>query len=370
MEITEIYMPQLGANDDLVKLIQWVADRGQSVSAGSEIAILETTKASFALEAEKNGFLYPIVENGQEVPVRSVLGLLLDVPSEEAVTAHVATLGKQSQKNGQELGAGTMKELQLTAKARELIGQTGLDVSLLPTDRLIRERDILALLDKENKPSSKSRDFTRVIAVYGASQGGITLVDAIRSMGGYEVAGFLDDTPHLIGTELLGLPVWSGAELEGLVKRGIGAVASHIAVWRFRLKIRDRARAAGLLMLNTIHARAFVAPSVQMGVGNLIKAGAVVDTGVRLGDCCIVDCGVIVPHDCRIYDGAHLAPGTAMGGGCSIGEGTLIGVGSSIASRIQIGRNVIVRPGSAVVSDVPDDVLAGGNPAKVAGKRR
>src|SRR6516164_8761886 len=121
MEITEIYMPQLGANDDFVKLVQWVADRGQSVSAGSEIAILETTKATFALEAEKSGFLYPIVANGQEVPVRSILGLLLDVPSDEAVAAHVATLGKQSQKNGQELGAGTMKDLQLTAKARELI---------------------------------------------------------------------------------------------------------------------------------------------------------------------------------------------------------------------------------------------------------
>jgi sugar O-acyltransferase (sialic acid O-acetyltransferase NeuD family) len=369
MEITEIHMPQLGANDEFVKLVQWGIERGQPVSAGLEIAVLETTKATFALEAEKSGYLYPMVENGQEVPVRAVLALLLDEPSENAAATYMARCSEQSQNSGKWQAEPSKTGLQLTVKARELIEQTGLDISLLPTDRLIRERDVLALLEAERSRPLR-RDPSRVVAVYGGSEGGITLVEAIRSMGGYEVVAFLDDTPRLIGTTILGLPVWSGAELDDLPKRGIGAIASHIAVQSFRLQIRQRAMAAGLGMLNTIHASAFVAPSVQMGVGNLIKAGAVVDTGVHLGDCCIIDCGVIVPHDCLIHDGCHLAPGVAMGGGCSIGEGTLIGVGASVASRIRIGRNVIVRPGSVVVSDIPDDVLIGGNPAKVTGKRR
>jgi sugar O-acyltransferase (sialic acid O-acetyltransferase NeuD family) len=250
-----------------------------------------------------------------------------------------------------------------------LVEKTGVDISGLSANRVIRERDVLELLDKKEGPRLH-RDPLRVVAVYGASRGGITLVDAIRAMGGYEVAAFIDDTPDLIGSSVFFLPVWNGNELEELTGRGIGALASHIAVREFRLKMRDRALAAGLTLLNVIHPRAFVSPSVQMGVGNVIKAGAIIDTEVQMGDCCIIDNGVIVPHHNLIHDACHLAPGVAMGGGCSLGERTLVGVGSKISSGIKVGRNVIVRPGSVVVKDVPDDVLIGGDPAKIVGRRR
>jgi len=365
MTISPILMPQLGVNDDVVKLLQWNVERGARVAAGQEIALLETTKASFALEAESAGYLYPLVEGGQEVAVRSVLALVAAEPDEQAAAAHVAGL----QPKGSEDRAAS---LQLTAKARELIAKAGVDVSRLPADRLIRERDVLELLAERAPPTASPlrRDATRVVAVYGASQGGIALVEAIRAMGGYQVAGFLDDTPHLAGTTVFGLPVWSGGELEALAGRGIGALASHIAVREFRLRMRDRAFEAGLAMLNVIHPTAFVSPSVEMGVGNVIKAGAVIDTEVRMGDCCIIDNRAVVPHHNRIGDACHLAPGVTMGGGCSVGECTLLGVGTIVSSRIQIGRKVIARPGSVVVNDIPDDVLIGGNPAKIVGKRR
>jgi sugar O-acyltransferase (sialic acid O-acetyltransferase NeuD family) len=369
MALMEIFMPQLGVNDDTVILHKWNIERGQKVSVGDELAELETTKASFALEAETAGYLYPIVEGGSEVPVRSVLAVLLDHPDEDAVAAFLAKLRQeQTGGKGSHAGANAPQNVQLTAKARELVEKTGVDISSLPADRVIRERDVLELLEK--KTTSLHRDPARVVAVYGASEGGIALVDAILAMGGYQVAAFIDDTPDLIGGVVFGLPVWSGHELEKLTSRGIGALASHIAVREFRLKMRDRALAAGLTMLNVIHPRAYVSPSVQMGVGNVIKAGAIIDTEVRLGDCCIIDNGAIVPHHNLIHDACHLAPGVVMGGGCSLGERTLVGVGSKISSRIKIGRNVIVRPGSVVVNDVPDDVLIGGDPAKIVGKRR
>jgi len=369
MTITEIRMPLLGVNDDRVILHQWNLKRGQKVNVGDELAQLETTKASFALEAETAGYLYPMVENGSEVPVRSVLAILLEHPDEDAAGAFLARLRqKPAGEKGPPAGATALKDVQLTVKARELAERTGVDISALPTGRVIRERDVLKLLEK--KAPSLHRDPARVVAVYGASKAGVTLAETIRAMGGYEVAAFIDDTPGLIGRAVCGLPIWSGDELEKLTSRGIGALATHIAVREFRLKMRDRASAAGLTMLNVIHPRAFVSPSAQMGVGNVIKAGAIVDTEVQLGDCCIIDNGAIVAHHNLIRDACHLAPGVAMGGECSIGERTLVGVGSKIASHIQIGRNVIVRPGSVVVNDVPDEVLIGGNPAKILGSRR
>lgn len=369
MAVTEVFMPQLGVNDDVVTLHKWNVESGQKVSAGEEIALLETTKATFSLEAETSGYLYPIVENGREVPVRSVLAVLLDQPDDHAATKFMADLRDERTTAAGSAPNDGAKGLQLTAKARALIENTDVDISSLPLDRVIRERDVLDLLEKRKAPPLH-RDPTRMVAVYGASRGGITLVDAIRAMGGYEVVAFIDDTPSLIGTTVFSLPVWSGQQLESLTERGIGALASHIADRPFRLTMRDRALGAGLTMLNVIHPRAYLSPTVRLGVGNVIKAGAILDTDVQLGDCCIIDNGVVVPHHGIIRDVCHLAPGVVMGGGCSLGERTLVGVGARISSGIQIGRNVIVRPGSVVLNDVPDDVVIAGDPAKVVGKRR
>jgi sugar O-acyltransferase (sialic acid O-acetyltransferase NeuD family) len=370
MTVTEVFMPQLGVNDDMVTLRAWNVERGQKVNAGDEVALLETTKATFSLEAESAGYLYPVVATGREVAVRSVLALLLDQPDEKAVEEFVANLQREQAEAGASRPAESAgKNVQLTAKARALVEKTGADISALPAGRVIRERDVLELLGRQQAPRLH-RDPSRMVVVYGASQGGIAAVEAIRAMGGYEVAAFLDDTPNLAGGSVFGLPVWSGQELEKLAGLGVGAVASHIAERAFRLQMRDRVLAAGLVMLNVIHPRAYVSPSVRMGVGNVIKAGAIVDAEVQLGDCCIIDNGAVAPHHNVIHDACHLAPGVVLGGGCSIGERTLVGIGSKIASRIQIGRDVIVLPGSVVVRDVPDGVLVGGNPAKVVGNRR
>jgi pyruvate/2-oxoglutarate dehydrogenase complex dihydrolipoamide acyltransferase (E2) component len=55
MPLVEILMPQLGVNDDTVVLLAWLASPGQKVNAGDEIATLETTKATFGLEADTSG---------------------------------------------------------------------------------------------------------------------------------------------------------------------------------------------------------------------------------------------------------------------------------------------------------------------------
>jgi sugar O-acyltransferase (sialic acid O-acetyltransferase NeuD family) len=366
MVMFEILMPQLGVNDDLVTLAGWLVSPGQKVNAGDEIATLETTKATFGLEAGSSGYVYPIVAEQAEVPVQTVLGLITSEHGDQIVkdyTARTNPEGGQSQPLASVTGQRSM-----TARARALAEKLGVDVLSLPTDRIIREHDVQRLAAGAGD-SHRGRDLSRIVAVYGASEGGVAVAETLRHMGGYEVAAFLDDTPGRAGQTLMGLPIWSGDELEKLRERRIGSVASHIAVREFRLRLRNRAISLGLTLPNVIHPKAFLAPSVQLGCGNVIKAGAIVETESMIGDCCIIDNGVIVPHHNVIADAVHLAPGVAMGGGCTVGELTLVGVGAAISSRIRIGRNVIVRPGSVVVNDVPDDALVGGNPARVIGQR-
>ena len=49
-----------------------------------------------------------------------------------------------------------------------------------------------------------------------------------------------------------------------------------------------------------------------------------------------------------------------------MGEGTWIGIGSCVIQGITIGGNSVIGAGSVVVKDIPDGVVAYGNPCKVA----
>jgi sugar O-acyltransferase (sialic acid O-acetyltransferase NeuD family) len=259
-------------------------------------------------------------------------------------------------------------ERRFTDKARALVEKHNIDLALLPVGRIIRERDVQALLAPKDLPDAST--LPKTVVIYGASQGGLAVAECIRSTGEYELLAFLDDNPARIGKQHHGIPVWPGSDIEHAREKGIGGVATHIADAGVRYQLRDRAFAAGILPLNVIHAKAFVAPSARLGFGNLVKAGAIVDAHVEIGDCCIIDNGVILPHHNRIGSGCHVAPGACFGGDCEVGENTVIGIGAIVSARTRIGSNVIVGVGAVVARDIPDNAIVEGTPARVVGERK
>ena len=58
-------------------------------------------------------------------------------------------------------------------------------------------------------------------------------------------------------------------------------------------------------------------------------------------------------------------------GTINIGELSFIGIGDTIIQSIKIGKNVAIGAGSVIIKDIPDNVIAVGNPAKIIkGKNR
>lgn len=366
--IWEVVLPQLGANDETATILEWLVSSGEKVLSGTVLATLETTKATVELEAEENGFIYPLAEPGESHAVQDVIALILSRPDEEAARKHMQGIVSEDE----ELEENLPREVQLTNKAQKLANELRVDLHRLPSGRILRERDIRSFVNENSQhyAASHSGNQWRRVAIYGASQGGSVVRECVLAMGGYEIVAYLDDTPGLIGGRLDGIPIRSGKDLENLLDDGVGSVVSHVASRSFRLQLRDRVNAAGLHLLNVIHPSVVVSASLRMGQGNLIKAGAVLGTEVSIGDCCIIDNGVVVPHHNRLGHAVHLAPGVSMGGDCRVGDRTLLGVGASIAPRITIGADVIVAPASGVVRDVPDFAVMEGNPARQIGENR
>jgi acetyltransferase-like isoleucine patch superfamily enzyme len=53
-----------------------------------------------------------------------------------------------------------------------------------------------------------------------------------------------------------------------------------------------------------------------------------------------------------------------LGGNCQIGRNSYIGMGTLIKEGVRIGEDAIVGMGSVVYHDIPDQMIALGNPAR------
>lgn len=60
--------------------------------------------------------------------------------------------------------------------------------------------------------------------------------------------------------------------------------------------------------------------------------------------------------------------GVVVAGYVNIGEGTEIGTGATVSNNITIGKHCIIDASSVVTKDIPDGVLAYGNPCRVVPK--
>ncbi|MGQ5176764.1 sugar O-acetyltransferase [Bacillus halotolerans] len=86
---------------------------------------------------------------------------------------------------------------------------------------------------------------------------------------------------------------------------------------------------------------------------------------IRIGDNCFIAPGV------HIYTATHplhahtRISGAEYGIPVIIGHNVWIGGRAVINPGVKIGNNVVIASGAVVTKDVPDNVVAGGNPAKI-----
>ena len=117
--------------------------------------------------------------------------------------------------------------------------------------------------------------------------------------------------------------------------------------------------------LTALHPSAIISPHCFVGDGTVIMPGVIINSDVIIGKHCIINTKSSVDHECRVADFVHIAPGATLSGNVDIGECSWIGVGTCVKQGIKIGSNCIIGAGSVVVRNIPDNVIAYGNPCKV-----
>jgi sugar O-acyltransferase (sialic acid O-acetyltransferase NeuD family) len=205
----------------------------------------------------------------------------------------------------------------------------------------------------------------RDILIFGAGGHARVVWDAILSHGLYRPVAFVVDHPDT-GT-FLGLPLVAQAEVamlgvpKGVIAIGDNHVRSHIADTIIR-------RFPDFEFVTIVHPRSTVGRNVHLSDGVVVLPNAVINSGAKVGPHGVVNTAAVVEHDCVLGAFATVAPNASLAGNVRLGDRAYIGIGACVIQNLTIGADTLVGAGSVVVHDLPDGIVAFGNPCRVVRK--
>ena len=211
------------------------------------------------------------------------------------------------------------------------------------------------------------------VVLYGAGQVGNMVAYLLGYRKDVQVAAVVDDNPDTWGKEVRGVPVIGGRDkLPQLLADGVTGAICSIGQNKPRGLISEMLAGMGFELVNAIHPSAVVSPDVRMGRGCIVAASVTLYVDPVIGNHVYFDVGAVVSHNTIIGDNSLISAGVTIGARIDIGKNVLVGLGASVMtpkwgrdSRLRVGDNAVVGIGSVVISDVPDNAVVVGVPAKV-----
>lgn len=337
-----VLVPKDVINDEWVKIITMLP-RARQVESGEVVATVETSKAVLEVQSPARGFFIPVAAPDDKVAVGKPIAFVADSPDFVQETKP------------------EVPEERFTKPALRMIEQHGIPKDRFAGLELVRSADVLAVLGKAGAaPRATSFKHRRTehraapVIILGASGHGAVAADVLEA-GGWELAGFADADPAMLGTEVV-----PGRKVQCLQDD----LSSRFPPSRYclflavgdnetRRRLSETFHAVGFSFPAAVHPKASVGVSAQLGAGSIIMPGAVVAPRSIVGDHAIVNTCASLDHDGFLGACAHLAPGAHLGGNVTVGSGTLVGIGVAVNKGLTIGDSAVIASGFTIFSNVP-----------------
>lgn len=212
---------------------------------------------------------------------------------------------------------------------------------------------------------------SRKVAILGGVGNATVVAAAIehaRRMGAtdLEVAGFLNDREP-IGKTLDLFPVIGRVEdARRLLDEGYWFINTILRIDgnRERIAMFEALDLPDDRLATFVHPMAYVAPSVQLGLGCIIMPNVSMSPATRLGRGCLMMAGAMMGHDNVVGDFCHIAAQAAVGSYLRIGKGVHIGLNATIHEGFTIGDYATLGMGSVLKHDIDEGEIWAGNPAR------
>lgn len=209
---------------------------------------------------------------------------------------------------------------------------------------------------------------SKLIFIIGAGGHAKVLLESLQQNTDVEIGGFLEVNKKLIGSTLLGIPIF---DQEIILKKynpkdiflvnGIGSTD----IPNERATSFEKLKKMGFYFYSVIHKTTYYSSDIVIGEGAQLLARSTILTGSKIGCNTIINTSASIDHDCVIGDHVHIAPGAILSGGVKVADFCHIGVGATIIQGVRIGKNSLIAAGGVVISDLPENSRVAGVPAKM-----
>lgn len=294
IEPLQVLVPLVNPNEPESLLADLRVKEGDKVVKGQQLASFETTKSTFELTADADGYILGLrFKTGDMVRSGERLCYLAESANQE-IPREAARSAAGRLPTTEELPEG----LRITQPALALAKKLLVDLNTMPKDILVTEK-MITELSGIVVPGVDPK----ALLIYGGGGHAKSLIDLIRLEGVYHIHGILDDGIPA-GTRILDIPVLGGGELQAALRRegvgkavnavgGIGSITPRLAVY-------EKLAAAGFECVTVVHPRAFIEPTAQVGAGCQLFFNAYVGSEVHVGFGSIVNTAAILSHDCQL----------------------------------------------------------------------
>ncbi|HTX80082.1 MAG TPA: NeuD/PglB/VioB family sugar acetyltransferase [Longilinea sp.] len=198
------------------------------------------------------------------------------------------------------------------------------------------------------------------LLIYGGGGHCKALIDIIRSVDRYQIAGILDDGLSA-GTDLMGVPVLGKGDMaKELFQKGIRLAVNAvggIGDYAQRLHVFEHLQALGFEFPTVIHPTAYVEPSATLAPGCQLLAFVYVGSDCRVGFGTLLNAHAILSHDVVLGQVVNLSPGAMLAGSVEVGDYSQVGMGVTINLHNKVGKRCRIGNGATVKGDVPDGTV-------------
>ncbi|MEM6577504.1 MAG: NeuD/PglB/VioB family sugar acetyltransferase [Pseudomonadota bacterium] len=133
-----------------------------------------------------------------------------------------------------------------------------------------------------------------------------------------------------------------------------------------RAVLCEKVLAHGLKLRTAIAPSAVVSPSAKIEQGVIIAPLCSIQARAEIGENAAINTMAIIGHDVKVAKDAVMSSMVNLGGAVEVGMRSYVGMGAMVRERLTVGTDSIIGMGSVVHRDIPDEVIAMGNPARVA----
>ncbi len=205
----------------------------------------------------------------------------------------------------------------------------------------------------------------KVLGIYGAGGLGREILELARIINEEKHIwdGFIFIDDGNVSDEANGVKIYKYLEAKDKYSVRL-QIAMGVGEPAIRKKLFQKIKDDGVETPTLVHPDVYIPETTKIGSGTVIQGGCFISCNIEMKDYVLIQSHVNIGHDCIIGENSTLSSGTCISGAVHIGDGTYIAVGTLVKQGITIGSDSVVGMGSIVLKDIPENVIALGNPAR------